>query len=236
MDNIDINDILEQFRPPLVRAFSKNYFFCNNCQTVVDPVRVQEIYNVCPQCGECEINNVYVPTYAPKNEFYRKHGQAYKRIAYFEALLTRVQAHHCFVIDRETQDIIKAKMNGDRSVQNLKKILKEMQMTKFYKCCYALMRILWNQNQQTPLSFKECDQLKGLFRQIQMPYEKYKIETRMNFMSYAFVIQKLFHLIGRDDLLGMLSLPKNIYLIYQHELIWAAIADELGWLNDKCFF
>ncbi len=223
-------------RPQLHRTLSKFYFFCDNCCKIVEPILIDGLYNVCQGCGETVL--MFNPT--SNHAEYHRHRSLYKRIAYFDALLSRIQAHHCLLIDDETRERIKEKMANDAgSIVNLRRALKELKLTKFYKCGYALLKLLFKpseQQNQHNLSHQECNRLRDFFRQIQMPYEKFKTDGRRNFMSYAFVLKKLFHLIERDDLGKLLLLPKNIYSIYQHELIWASIADELGWRNDKFFF
>ena len=213
-------------------------FICSNCGKI-DPIMIDDVYIVCPKCGETLIDEAYVPSYVQKNEFYNKRQCAYKRIAYFDTLLTRLRGRHCFKIDEETKEAIKEKMGKmKKTINNLKKVLKEMKMTKFYKCCYALLLMLFGNETRIEISITECEIMKDLFRTIQMPYEKYKTNTRCNFMSYAFILKKLFHHhhIGRDDLGCLIALPKNKFLIYKHELIWADISDELGWENDKWLF
>lgn len=218
-------------------------FVCSNCGPDVKPIIADDVYIVCPRCGEFEMRDVYTQGYAlnPKNNavgnFYLKRQCVYKRIVYFDILLNRLQGHGSFKVDKDTRQQIKERMNGEGNMADLKKVLKEMKLTKFYKCNFALLEILFN-SIKAKISPYESNQLKQMFIDLQMPYEKYKTDDRYNFMCYTFVLKKLFHLLtpARDDLGSLLSLPKNIYLIYQHELIWANIADALGWANDFLFF
>lgn len=219
-----------------------NHFVCSQCGPVSQAI-IDTIYIICPNCGECEMKYMYISSsYVGFKEAIRNRNRmtsAYKRTAYFESLLSRIQAHHCLIISHETMNTIKDKMmmNGEKySNIRLKSILKEMKLTKFYKYSYALLSLLSKDYQKASLSYNECEQLKYLFRCIQMPYDKYKVVNRCNFMSYPFVLQKLFYQINRPDLCCMVSLPKNLELIYQNEIIWANIADELGWTNEELFF
>lgn len=232
-----VDDLIHPERPSLPRIPSRPYFFCSNCQDVIDPIIVDKVYSCCPTCGETQFDPLSIPDYISKNEYYIRYQSVYKRIAYFDACIEKIQGCRYFAISDETREAIINKMGEGRSIIDLRKALKALKLTKFYKCCYALLKLLFDgNNMRNQLTLTECVMLKDKFNQIQMPYDKYKVKSRRNFMSYPFVIRKLLHQIQRDDLLSMLSIPKNKFLIYQNELIWASIADELGWVNDKFFF
>lgn len=219
----------------------KRYVFRCSSHGEVKPIIIDSIYHTCPICYEFEIRDCYVPppvfTKSENNETFIVKSGAYKRIVYFDTLINKLCGHNYIYMDGETRKKIKENIH-DVNMASLKAILKDMKLTKYYKCSNALLDSLGGNKKDNiaTISQNECNMLKYLFRQIQASYEKYKDANRCNFMSYSFVLQKLFYQIGRADLCHLLPLPKNIFIIYQDELIWASISDELGWDDDFVLF
>lgn len=239
-----MRDLYDEFVSPEVEPIDKQYVFrCSTHGAVVDPLIIDDIYITCPSCGECEMRPCYTPSPVFNMEsnhyYFPKNTGAYKRVAYFDTLIAKLCGHNYIHMDRYTKKKIQEQIPDikDFNIPALKSILKYLELTKYYKCCYSLMDALGgNKENKATVSPNECDALKYLFRQLQTPYEKYKVTNRCNFMSYSFVLQKLFHQIGRTDLCHLLPLPKNIFIVYQNELIWASICDDLEWDNDYVLF
>ena len=73
------------------------------------------------------------------------------------------------------------------------------------------------------------DQLCNMFMKIQKPFQKYRPSTRMNFLSYSYVINKFCELLGYNEYLPYFKLLKSKEKLHQQDIIWKKICDELEW-------
>ena len=73
------------------------------------------------------------------------------------------------------------------------------------------------------------DQLIQMFKMIQAPFQKNKPSSRKNFLSYSYVLQKLFELMGRDEFLPYLQLLKSQEKLRQCDNIWKLMCRDLNW-------
>lgn len=190
-----------------------------NCFRII----CEDINYVCPKCGDCIIHSFYVPAYSDTSQYYlvpRK--SVYKRTAYFESLIHNLQARTFVKISDETLNEIKENMNCNTDINSLKRVLKKMKLTQYYKYLYYILEQLYGKTHE-PLTINEERKLIKLFKQLQDSFEKNKPDSRDNFINYNFVLYKLLPQIGRADLCEFVPLPKNKHLLKKHELLWQQI-------------
>jgi hypothetical protein len=75
-------------------------------------------------------------------------------------------------------------------------------------------------------------QLKIMFDEIQVPFEKYSkvvCPLRKNFLNYNYTFYKMCQLLGKDEFLNYFPLLKNRERLYEHDLIWKGICNDLKW-------
>jgi hypothetical protein len=75
-------------------------------------------------------------------------------------------------------------------------------------------------------------QLKIMFDEIQTPFEKYSkivCPLRKNFLNYNYTFFKMCQLLGKDEFLNYFPLLKNRERLYEHDLIWKGICQDLEW-------
>ena len=73
------------------------------------------------------------------------------------------------------------------------------------------------------------DALKRMFQSIQAPFERHCPPTRKNFLSYSYVLYKLFELLGERSYLPYFPLLKSHEKLYQQDVIWRNICQDLDW-------
>lgn len=83
------------------------------------------------------------------------------------------------------------------------------------------------------ISCQEYELVLDLFNKIMGMYQEIKPKNKYNFLSYRFVLNKLFLLIGRKDIASHFRLFKNSEKIEEHENIWNNICTVLDWDEEK---
>jgi atypical dual specificity phosphatase len=73
------------------------------------------------------------------------------------------------------------------------------------------------------------EKLKNMFRDIQAPFARHLPDDRKNFLSYSYVLYKFCELLGEDDFLPCFPLLKSKEKLYQQDVIWKKICEELQW-------
>lgn len=187
---------------------------CNCCRIICDNINY-----VCTQCGDCVIDCMFVPSIQDYQHCRLTKKTIYKRIQYFELLLNRLLMHNFVNIDSETLNQIKINMNDDMSIVKLKSVLKQMNLTKYYKYLPYIYNKLYGP-QCKSLTINEQMQLRNLFNELQSKFEINKNPNRMNFPNYQFIMYKLLMQIARDDLTIFIPLPKNKFLLRKHEKLY----------------
>ena len=73
------------------------------------------------------------------------------------------------------------------------------------------------------------EQLRMMFKEIQVPFMNNCPETRSNFLSYSYVLHKFCELLEYDYLLAHFPLLKSREKLLQQDKIWKLICKELQW-------
>ena len=68
-----------------------------------------------------------------------------------------------------------------------------------------------------------------MFKEIQVPFEKFCPEKRKNFLSYNYVMYKFFELLELDEYLSCFQLLKSRNKLHQQDLIWKNICQSVKW-------
>jgi hypothetical protein len=79
------------------------------------------------------------------------------------------------------------------------------------------------------LSRKEEEQLRTLFKEIQIPFSNNCPPNRKNFLSYSYVLHKFCELLEYDYLLPYFPLLKSREKLLQQDQIWKCICNDLNW-------
>ena len=73
------------------------------------------------------------------------------------------------------------------------------------------------------------EQLRMMFKEIQLPFMNNCPETRSNFLSYSYVLHKFCQLLELDHLLDNFPLLKSREKLQQQDKIWKDMCSELSW-------
>ena len=228
--NLYRNNTDESF---VYNKFSENSEKCLECN-VEKIVYLSEGKQVCPKCGdETEILiESDKPSYKdpPREITYF----SYKRINHFNEWLAQFQAKETTEIPQDIYDNILIELKKERiqvsnlNATKLRNILKKLKKNKYYE---HIPHILNRLNGISPpvMSREIEEELRRMFREIQVPFHKYCPPDRKNFLSYSYVLHKFVELLDLDEYKNCFILLKSREKLHQQDNIWRKICEHLKW-------
>jgi hypothetical protein len=78
----------------------------------------------------------------------------------------------------------------------------------------------------TPAQEEKCRQM---FKDIQEPYEKFRLQKRKNFFSYPYCLYKFMQILNLNDYLKFFPMLKDQKKLKLMDDVWKKICEELGW-------
>jgi hypothetical protein len=213
--------------------FKHNVELCNKCQ-INKIVYMSEGIQICPQCGEESFILIESdkPSYKdpPREITYF----SYKRINHFNEWLEQFQAKETTDIPKDIYEKILLEIKKERLDINLLKpgklryILKKIGKNKYYE---HIPHILNKLNGKTPpvMSVETEEELRRMFKEIQIPFHKFCPKNRKNFLSYSYVLHKFVELLGLHEFEKSFLLLKSREKLHQQDIIWKDICNYLKW-------
>ena len=230
---------------------------CDNYLSLTDPNFVKNIKNnvedyclkcnvekkthladgcmVCEKCGQVDyiVIDSDKPSYKdpPKEISYF----AYKRINHFNEWLAQFQAKETTEIPQDLYDQILIEIKkeridnmGDLSPSKVREILKKLKKNKYYEHVPHIINKL--NGLPPPIMSRDTEEeLRRMFKEIQIPFAKFCPKDRKNFLSYSYVLHKFVQLLELDEFLECFILLKSREKLHQQDLIWKQICDYLKW-------
>ena len=213
--------------------FKHNVELCNNCH-INKIVYMSEGKQICPQCGEESFILIESdkPSYKdpPREITYF----SYKRINHFNEWLEQFQAKETTDIPKDIYEKILLEIKKERLDINVLKptklrcILKKIGKNKYYE---HIPHILNKLNGKTPpvMSVETEEELRRMFKEIQIPFHKFCPKNRKNFLSYSYVLHKFVELLGLHEFENSFILLKSREKLHQQDIIWKDICNYLKW-------
>ena len=181
---------------------------------------------ICKHCGDVEfiLIDSDKPSYKdpPKEISYF----AYKRINHFNEWLAQFQAKETTDIPQELYDQILLEIKKERidNMRDLKQskvreILKKLKQNKYYEHVPHIINKI--NGLPPPIMSRETEEeLRRMFKEIQIPFAKFCPKDRKNFLSYSYVLHKFVQLLELDQFLDCFILLKSREKLHQQDLIW----------------
>jgi len=223
---------------------------CEECGSAMEMYATESVM-MCQECGlvvnilvESEIPSYKEPP--PENTHF-----VYKRINHLKDWLTYLQAKENTEIAKAVLYMIKyemkkmrittKKLTGEHIKRWLSKYKKsEYQSSKYYEHIPYILYLITGRRplQLTPQMEEDVCCIFGL---IQEPYEMFMPSDRKNFMSYPYVIHKIYRMLGYGDkYIDQVKLLKSNRNLHKQDKIWKKIChyhggDEAGWVYESSF-
>ena len=211
-----------------------NYLWCSDCN--VEKVLVQsDGICVCKTCGKFDeiIMESDVPNY--KEIGTEKPAYPYKRLNHLIECLNQFQAKESIKIPPKIFELILSEIRKNKidtnklTFRKMKIILKKLRLQQYYEHMSYIMSQITGKPAPT-LSRDMEDQIKIMFKKIQGPFAKHCPPSRTNFLSYSFVLHKIFQLLGLKEFLCYFPLLKSREKLREQDIIWKPICKDVGWM------
>lgn len=149
--------------------------------------------------------------------------------------LSQFQAKESTEIPKELYNQILAELHKNRfydlkslTLPYMKLTLKKLGLTSYYEHATHIISKLSGLPPPT-ISRETEEKLRQMFKQIQTPFEKHCPKTRINFLSYSYVLHKFCQLLELDDFIKCFPLLKSREKLRQQDKIWECICKDLRW-------
>ena len=239
------NEYIHKFNPELKEIASNSSTpkrqYCGKCDCDSDKT-IYEYKTSCEMCTECGstqqiiLHSEGVPVYSENTEQVVLFN--YDRKNHFQECMNQLQAKEnttipvCIINDLSIEfkkyNITRPEQFTNILVQSY---LKKLKYNKYYEHIPTIINEFCGL--KAPKLTPELEQqLKIMFDEIQVPFEKYSkivCPLRKNFLNYNYTFFKMCELLGKDEFLNYFPLLKNRERLYEHDLIWKGICNDLEW-------
>jgi len=238
------NNYIQKFNPELkeiVNAGTPKGINCVKCgcdseKLIYDYKSSSELCTNCGSTNHVILHNENVPVYNENLEQVVVFN--YDRKNHFQECLNQLQAKEnttipgCIIKDLSMEfkkyGITRPEQFTNSLVQSY---LKKLKYNKYYEHIPTIINEFCGL--KAPKLTQELEQqLKIMFDEIQVPFEKYSkiaCPLRKNFLNYNYTFFKMCELLGKDEFLNYFPLLKNRERLYEHDLIWKGICNDLEW-------
>ena len=190
---------------------------------------------ICPICGD----EIFILIDSDKPSYKEPPREvsyfAYKRINHFNEWLAQFQAKESTDIPQEVYDQILLELKKERIVDmkhltpgKLREILKKLKKNKYYEHVPHIINRL-NGEPPPTINRETEEELRRMFKEIQIPFHKFCPKTRKNFLSYSYVLHKFVELLELDEFIPCFMLLKSREKLHQQDQIWKQICEYLKW-------
>jgi hypothetical protein len=159
----------------------------------------------------------------------------YKRINHLNEFLAQFQAKETTEIPEEIYNEILVEIKKERienmadiTQDKLRTILRKIKRNDYYEHRAYIINQL--NGLPPPVISPEVEEIiRSMFKEIQIPFQKYCPKKRKNFLSYNYVMYKFFELLELDEYLKCFQLLKSRNKLHQQDVIWKKICADVKW-------
>lgn len=189
---------------------------------------------VCTTCGYSIVHFDSTISSMSYSDDYEFNSFSYKRISHFEDCMKQVQGKESYVVPI---DIIESVMRHLHSLRlnkqditqaNVRDALKKLRLRRAYDhVAQVFMRITGRRAPRVSADVE--DSCRQMFVRMQPVFETHCPKNRKNFLSYNYVLFRLFYILGLEHMLVGFSLLKGPEKLRLQDEIFERISADLGW-------
>ena len=209
--------------------------YCTQCFPKTEKTLFQaEGCYVCRNCGETEhiIMESEIPSH--KEMANEKQKYPYKKLNHLKEKLNQFQSKESADVPEEICNIIKADLKKNRikyeecTPPQIRIILKKYKLTAYYE---HLQQIYCTISGALPITLsREIEEtIINMFQHIQDSFRKHCPRVRSNFLSYSYVLNKLFKILHMNEHAKYFNLLKSKEKLREQDIIWNKICRDMNW-------
>jgi hypothetical protein len=230
--------LIEVENQPLARKTeSRRTDTCEACEGKSNVIHCHDTSElVCDGCGVVLMHLISDElTYKEEQETSKIINYSYKRENHFNEWLSQFQAQESTTIPHEVVEQLrgelkkmKIKKMSEITHTKVRGLLKKLKYNKYYEHTPYITNLL-NGIKPPKMPQQLEERLRMMFIQIQKPFDDNCPKDRKNFLSYSYVLYKFCQLLSEDDYLQYFPLLKSKEKLYQQDVIWKKICQDLRW-------
>ena len=247
INNIFKDNIIDNTRSKLHTKYIKNIKNINtidnkNIKECINPecnnnlltIHLSNGYFSCMKCGYSEEIIIEGDKSAYKELSAENSVYAYKRINHFNEWLSQFQGKESTEIPEEIYNNILIELKKERitdynTLKNskMRKILKNLGYNKYYE---HIPHILSKIGKIAPKISREMEEeLREMFKKIQVPFNLYCPKKRKNFLSYSYTLHKFCELLNLHETAILFPMLKSREKLKEQDALWKNICKYLEW-------
>lgn len=206
---------------------------CQKCNIEKTLFTIEGCY-ICKNCGETEHIVMESENNGNKELNFEKQKYPYKKINHMKEKLNQFQSKENADIPNEVYSTIKDELRKKRIIledatpADIKEVLKKNRYTNYYE---HLQQIYCKITGSSPITLSREVETKiiTMFQSMQESFQKYKADERSNFLSYSYVLNKLFRILGYEKHSNFFYLLKSKEKLRDQDNTWAKICKDMNW-------
>lgn len=243
LDDIQISINKATLQDKYLMLIDKNYacdrvktnkiIYCTQCKIEKTLFQSEGCY-ICKNCGETEhiIMESEVPSHKELSN--EKQKYPYKKINHLKEKLNQFQSKESADVPDEICDIIRGDLIKRRILYenctppDIRSILKKHRLTSYYE---HLQQIYCKISGDSPitLSRETEEKIINMFQTMQESFHIHCPCDRSNFLSYSYVLNKLFKILDMKEHSKYFGLLKSKDKLREQDIIWNKICKDIGW-------
>jgi hypothetical protein len=200
---------------------------CQFCKVDKTLFRSEGRYT-CLICGETEYVNIESDIPSHSESANEKQKYPYKKVNHLKERLSQFQSKESIDVPDEICNIIKNQLRKQRtlfsqcSLENIRKILQMNKLTQYYEHIHQIYCKITGAKPKN-LTKETEEIIINLFVKLNKSFNKYKPPNRANFLSYSYVLNKIFLILNMPKESACFKLLKSKGKLKDQDNIWMKI-------------
>ena len=217
---------------------SKELTICKECN---GRIVLENGFGVCNDCGMCFdcVHESEELSYKELQEFDHKSQFTYEKKIHLSDWIKRFTSKENKEIPQEILDKVILEAKKERitdlnllTEDKVKRYLKKLGLNEYYDNVISIINRI-NKRQPFVLTKEIEGKIMDMFQQIQEPFEKYKDPSRKNMLSYSFLLNKFFLILGLPEFSRYFFLLKSPDKLRQQDETFKKIVDHMAKIDPK---
>lgn len=213
--------------------------YCNECKEkrniIIEKILCQsDGCYVCKKCGETEHIIMESETPSHKELSNEKQKYPYKKINHLREKLNQFQSKESADVPEDICNIVRNDLRKKRiRFENcippeVKSILKKHRLTNYYE---HLQQIYCKISGTVPITLSRDTEetVINMFQAMQESFRRHCPVDRSNFLSYSYVLNKIFRILDMKEHAKYFGLLKSKEKLREQDIIWKKICKDMDW-------